>query len=66
VVFLSNFLHEYGKTKAGVIKIGIKFHQMHECFFNNISANDGRHGEATSTSEEMLHTYYVHVLFCKG
>jgi hypothetical protein len=39
--------------------------------FNNrikhlhVSANDGHHRKATSTSKEMFHTYYMHVFFVK-
>jgi hypothetical protein len=41
-------------------------------FLNNkieplhVSANGGQHRKVTNTSKEMLHLYYVRVLYCKG
>jgi hypothetical protein len=48
-------------------KIGIEFHQVQKCFRNKIkalyvSANDDHHRKATSTSEKLLHVYYMHVV----
>jgi hypothetical protein len=53
-------------------KVRIEFREVQQYFFNkereplHVLASDYHYWKMTSTSKEMLHMYYVHVLSCKG